>query len=114
MKLEDIHVGDILKVRGWDDMVSEYGEDSHGDIRVGVGIWFAKPMRYLCGRVFTVNSISRYGTLHSAEGIEFEADPLNPEDYEWAITASMLELYFLDLTEPEEDYSTIDLSEFLS
>lgn len=45
MNLEDICVGDILKVREWSDMVAEYGEDSLGDIYISADSeYFLKDM----------------------------------------------------------------------
>lgn len=115
MRLEDIHIGDVLRVRDWDDMTAEYKEDSDGDIPIlYANTHFVKPMRYLCGKVFTVKSISIYGTLNSVEGVELATNPLNPMCFNWIITAEMLKPYPTVLPEPEEDYTAIDLSEFLN
>lgn len=117
MRLEDIHIGDVLQVRDWDDMIAEYGEDPDGDISFlscSCATHFVKPMRYLCGKVFTVKSISIYGMLNSVEGVELATNPLNPMGFNWSITAEMLEPCLPVLPEPEEDYTAIDLSEFLN
>lgn len=60
-------VGDIVKIRDWDDMVREFGEpDSDGDIKIVTSYkdgntirsyytWFLEEMRRYCGRVATVD-----------------------------------------------------------
>ena len=30
MRLEDIYIGDTLRIRDWDDMLAEYGSDIFG------------------------------------------------------------------------------------
>ena len=75
-------VGDIAKIRDWDDMVREFGEpDSDGDIKIVTSYkdgntirsyrtWFLEEMRRYCGRVATVyetyvvsESLKEYGLL---------------------------------------------------
>lgn len=98
MRLEDIHVGDVLRIREWDDMVKEFGVDGSF---IKVPFTFTNSMRYLCGQTFTVYSISRYsGKLHSVEGIE--------ERFE--ISAEMLQPPFSEA--PEDNFEFIDLSGF--
>lgn len=108
MNLEDICVGDILKVREWSDMVAEYGENSFGDIYISSDTeYFLKNMSYLCGRVFTVKSINGRD-IFSVEKIE-----ITPIE-RWAITAGMLEpppaaLKPLDA----DDFNFVDITEYL-
>ena len=76
-------VGDIVKIRDWDDMVREFGEpDSDGDIKIVTSYkygnttrsyitWFLGEMRGYCGRVATVDEtgwvvwerVKEYGLL---------------------------------------------------
>lgn len=53
-------VGDILRIRQWDDMLDEYGLIS-GSTSINVPFSFSSEMRYLCGVVFTVKSITQCG-----------------------------------------------------
>ena len=46
-------VGDKVKVRGWDDMVSEFDLDARGDIELP-GIFFTKKMEKFCGKIVTI------------------------------------------------------------
>lgn len=77
MRDDEIHVGDVLRVRSWEDMAEELGVDADGDIipPEGYSSWFAADMRYMCGSVFTVRSIGKSGELsngryHSEECLE--------------------------------------------
>ena len=51
MRFEDIHVGDVVRIRDWDDMVQEFGI-IEGCIKTKPV--FSKRMRHLCGRVMTI------------------------------------------------------------
>ena len=46
-------VGDKVKVRKWDDMVSEFDVDASGDIELP-GIFFTKKMEKFCGKIVTI------------------------------------------------------------
>lgn len=112
MRLEDIHVGDVLRIREWDDMVAEYRKDPDGDISLisysdFCYPYFVRTMRYLCGKVFTVKSINIDNTLYSVEGIELATDPYNTVGFDWNITAEMLEPVC------EDDFEPVDLLRFL-
>ena len=45
MKLEDIHIGDVLQVRDWDDMALEFGE--HVGAYGTTGYIFTSPVRFV-------------------------------------------------------------------
>ena len=51
MRFEDIHVGDVVRIRDWDDMAKEFGV-TEGCIKTRPV--FSEKMRYLCGRVMTI------------------------------------------------------------
>lgn len=72
MRLEDIHIGDVLQVRDWDDMALEFGEKDgfQGRVVLTSPAVFIPSMRYLCGRVFTVSNINEKGFISSVEGCE--------------------------------------------
>lgn len=87
MKDEDIHVGDVVRIRSFEDMKSEFGIDEDGDIHGGCSAWFYNEMKPLCGKVFTVSEFE-YDEYHSVEGIE-DCD----DGTQWSISAWMLEPY---------------------
>lgn len=97
MEEKDIHIGDVLKIRSWEDMKSEYGVDEFGVIVSDKRVCFHEEMQHLCGRIFTVQDVEqRIGKetkYYSVEGVELD-------NYGgWYITAWMLEPY-----EDDEDF----------
>ena len=87
MREEDIHIGDRLRVRQWDDMELEFGLYYTGSIKCAFS--FTKDMRYLCGRPFTIRVRDvEHGNYLSEEREEFCHDA--PEG-RWRISADMLE-----------------------
>lgn len=96
MRDEDIHVGDILKIRELADMandnnvieISTDAENRVTDIQFKSGVYFNPAMKSLCGREFAVSScgqlcridklVTRYHSMNGVEGV-------------WTITADMLE-----------------------
>lgn len=88
MQDSDIEVGDVLRIRQWGDMASEYtavGDDIYIYNHSRFIDAFVSPMRSLCGTVFTVlrKDKHRNGSMRyeSVEGFHNT----------WAITAEMLE-----------------------
>lgn len=89
------NVGDVLRVRQWDDMVEEFGVSGKDIPCEGV---FVSEMKYMCGKIFTVAEIC-YGNYHSKEGFESG----------WAITDDMLEPFAL---EPDLEIDKLSESRF--
>lgn len=83
MKQEDIHIGDVLRIREWHDMEKEFGLNRDGEINCR--FVFVPSMRPLCGQRFTVKTINSNDTIISEEGIESDGRI-------WHISADMLEL----------------------
>ena len=48
MSPDEVHVGDIVCIRGWDDMALEFGVDADGDI-LTPHAYFVRNMRKYCG-----------------------------------------------------------------
>ena len=89
MRDEDIHIGDVLRIRQWDDMANEFGINECGDI--DCRYCFTTTMIHMCGKQFTVSNIYEdYGETiyNSEEGVEYDV-----EGDTWDISADMLELY---------------------
>lgn len=100
MRIEDIHIGDVLRVREWDDMEAEFGLDSVGDIPCP-GL-FVRGMEHLCGKIFTVEKI--------ISGMRIV--PVENDFGGWLISADMLE----PIADKEFDIEAANkaLAEFLS
>lgn len=89
MKVDEIHIGDVLRIRNWDDMMSEDVGEVPGRIsRPRCCIAFIDKMRYLCDQIVHVASFqNHYGVtcINTVEGIEKTG--LN----HWKLAAWMLE-----------------------
>lgn len=94
MRDEEIRIGDILRIRQWDDMLNELGVDEHKKIKSLAG--FTEQCKYLCGKQLTVMNIvgvgleTRYFAIVDGEyncTYVFSSDELEPlfdEDWEVA------------------------------
>lgn len=63
-------VGDIVKIREWDDMLEEYGLNEWGSIRCT--FHFVSEMKILCGQRFKVVDIT-----YEREGINYRLAPID-------------------------------------
>lgn len=104
MKLEDIRIGDELRIRQWDDMVDEFGINDYVIIPVRLG--FNADMAYMCGEKFTVSAIN-CGILSSIEKIEYKRG----NGTYWYISADMLEPIMDEL--PDFEVSQDDFLDIL-
>jgi hypothetical protein len=55
-------VGDVVKVRKWEDLVEQYGKDSDGVFNADKEWNFSESMSQLCGEVVIITSI--FGNLY--------------------------------------------------
>lgn len=81
----NFNVGDVCRVRQWDDMFEEFGGN---DSYIDCDFAFVDSMKYMCGRLFTIASIEKHelGLLcRSVEGIEGTGTS-------WYVGTDMLEL----------------------
>lgn len=104
MKTErSFKVGDVCRIRAWDDMVEEFGFDAD-DACIPCDYSFFDYMRYLCGETFTIKSIDD-GEYYSEEGIEFTRKGrfLEAVFDNWTISADMLELMPSSAPEIDDD-----------
>lgn len=107
MRDEEIHIGDVLRIRQWDDMVDEFGIDTDGDIRFHIWtgidpipVFFYSTLKYLCGQTFTIDKITSIFDVYfycSKENIE------RSNVGRWRITADMLEPFEEDELETATD-----------
>lgn len=99
--------GDLVRIRQWDDMKSQFGTDEDGDISLSRGFYFVQGMKHLCGMEFEIAAISHkdYG------GLTDEVLSHAPELSEWVIIPQMLE-YVEPEYEPDLDASDGFLREF--
>lgn len=106
MRDEDIHIGDVLRIRQWEDMVAEYGMTTRDEYsyycatQVRKEVIFTKQMKHLCGLNFTVSNV--YDLEVVDDNIKFYRSKENVEGEKdfgvWLICAEMLEPFI------EEDF----------
>lgn len=89
MRDEDIHVGDRLRIRQWEDMELEFGLSGTGSIKCVCG--FVKEMRYLCGRPFTIKAQEERRGHDAYLSEEREEFCRKAPGGRWKISADMLE-----------------------
>lgn len=63
--MQRFQVGDIVRIREWDDMEDEFGVDFSGAIKCN-GV-FTPSMRYLCGLELQIASIDNVKTFPSTD-----------------------------------------------
>lgn len=103
MRDEDIHIGDVLRIRQWSDMVDEYGTTDWDEdyyycmIQVSPRIRFWRKMRYICGKTFTVSGIEEIQVESDKVQIYFSEEGVEKTDFatnrcqSWIVCAEMLE-----------------------
>lgn len=84
MKLEDLKVGDRVRIRSWEEMEKEFEVSDDGDI-IYCKLKFINEMKHLCGRTAIVKSIDE-GYVELADWSDKDGDML------WVFSADMLEL----------------------
>lgn len=73
------HIGDLVRIRQWDDMVSQYGTSDYGIPTPGAS--FVHQMKNLCGREFIIdNFIEQCGRIF-----------VKGHNFFWNITEYMIE-----------------------
>ena len=90
----EFRAGDVVRIRDWDDMKREYGVDSEGDIDCPNGV-FITQMRKYCGEIFTITGVDDEEVLGHGLG-------------NWWITTDMIELYYKDREDFNDDTSDIE------
>lgn len=109
MKSKDIHVGDVLQIRSFEDMKAEYGVDIDGCVHKD-GLWFGGSMLSMCGRQFTIARIrNKSCDDYLSEYLSEEGVEDNECGGTWGIMAWMLEPYRYEELEPASDDEIISL-----
>lgn len=80
----DIHIGDIVRIRQWDDMRSEYGLNQNGNIKCAK--IFAQGMLHMCGTEFVVSGLWTEG-----QNLIIRGFPFIPSERHWTVSSDMVE-----------------------
>lgn len=102
--MSEFKVGDIVVIRDWDDMASEFEHDSY---RINCKFGFYEHMKHLCGNVAEIIDIHR-------DHIQLNFYDKKPGlDYYWDYSADMICLYD-DHDDSEYELNESALIEFLT
>lgn len=107
MKDSEIHVGDVLRIREWDDMANEFEVDECGDIRIpkpNMPAYFLYSNKYMCGQIFTVKEIRTTFCICYRSEENVEGDQESSFGFYYTITCDMLEPF----TDDEYELATDD------
>ena len=101
------HIGDMVRVRQWDDMERQYGIDEFGDIQVP--LVFNTDMIHLCGNTYKVYEV-RVRDDYGLNGVcQYLLREQNGERIPWDISEAMLERR----APFEDDDCEIDIAQLL-
>jgi len=98
MKSSDIKLGGVYRIRQWEDMAEEFGEEDDTIPCTGA---FVRGMRYLCGQEVEILHKSKGFGGFEVVGVKYLNSIHNSRD--WTITPDMLEP-----CEPEEELPDVD------
>lgn len=98
--MSEFKVGDIVVIRDWDDMASEF---EHNSYRINCKFGFYEHMKYLCGNIAEITNIYDdhiYLSFYDRKpGLE----------YQWDYSTDMIRL----LNDPDCDIDESSLIEFI-
>lgn len=83
-------VGDVVRVRSWDDMKDEFGLDADGNINCRFS--FTRAMRKMCGKLYHVSKVEQDGLGERETRVYLEERPMRTDIWEYLWCAGMLEL----------------------
>lgn len=83
-------VGDVVRVRSWDDMKDEFGLDAGGNINCR--FCFTRAMRKMCGKLYHVSKVEQDGLGERGTRVYLEERPMRTDTVEYIWCTDMLEL----------------------
>lgn len=83
-------VGDVVRVRSWDDMKDEFGLDADGNINCRFG--FTRVMQKMCGKLYHVSKVEQSGLGEKRTRVYLEECPMRTDTVAYVWCAGMLEL----------------------
>lgn len=108
MDYKDIHIGDRVRIRSWEDMAQEFEtKTTYWGEYIPTGFPFTQGMRRLCGQEFTVSDIRK--NTNDIFIVHFYE-----EHQGGIITQDMLEpAEPIEVSTDEPPYEYVDISSFL-
>lgn len=83
-------VGDVVRVRSWDDMKAEFGLMDNGTIDCRFG--FTRAMQKMCGKLYHVSKVEEDGLSERRTRVDLEERPMRTDTVAYMWCAGMLEL----------------------
>lgn len=83
-------VGDVVRVRSWDDMKDEFGLDADGNINCR--FCFTSAMRKMCGKLYHVSKVEQARLGERITRVYLEECPMRTDAVEYMWCTGMLEL----------------------
>lgn len=83
-------VGDVVRVRSWDDMKDEFGLDVEGDINCR--FCFTRDMQKMCGKLYHVSKVKQDRWDERRTEVYLKERPMRTDTLAYAWCAGMLEL----------------------
>lgn len=68
----EFHIGDVVRIRDWEDMEQEFGLNEYGNIACRFS--FTDKMRSYCGEVYTIGHIDERKHVHFEERHSLSGD----------------------------------------
>lgn len=102
------NVGDLVRVRDWDDMVAEFGTCEYYDWEINCEAVFTESMQDLCGLEAEITAVYPNYRNENYTAYKTTNDKIN----EWVITADMLELVS-EASDPVPDFQLANPAGFL-
>lgn len=68
----EFHIGDVVRIRDWEDMEQEFGLNEYGNIACRFS--FTDKMGSYCGEVYTIEYIDERKHVHFAERHSLSSD----------------------------------------
>ena len=114
MREFDVNVGDICRIRDWDDMAAEFGVNEWGDIPCAGT--FIPEMKCFCGKVYTIAECHYATTFNKLSYAYYD---LNNYDENYDEDCDDIDVYTItaDMLEPvsdEEEFEHLDITLDLS
>ena len=83
-------VGDVVRVRSWDDMKDEFGLNADGNINCRFS--FTRAMRKMCGKLYHVSKVEQGRLSEKTTRVDLEERPMRTDTAAYMWCAGMLEL----------------------
>lgn len=104
--MKDFKVGDLVVIRDWDDMMSEYGEGRYGGVNCLFS--FTTEMKYLCGKTAVITGFREKTDSRFPEDKEVLLEFVDGPKEHWRFSTCMIEKMNEEEETEEREEKTMD------